>query len=124
MSDDSAACQLTDNGICTPSSNTPTIEELYEGCSHLGAHIRYDAESDNLYIQCAGEASGFCISIQNGMYKTMLYYVHGHIMGSGYYYTKTLNSGNICELLTIIGDQTLYAADCTGSIHAFFQALT
>lgn len=124
MSDDFSAWQLSDNGICTLSNNTPTIAELYEGCSHLGDHITYDVESDKLYIECNGSASGFSISLtEDGQYKTMLYYVYGHIMGSGYYYTKTLSSDNICELLTLIGDQILYDADNTGCIHAFFQAL-
>ena len=72
---DSSALQQTDNGICKLSNNNPTIKELYEGCSHLGDHISYNAETDKLYICHDGGASGFAIShLPSGSYKSMLYY--------------------------------------------------
>ena len=65
--------ELSDN--MSNNNNTPTIEELYEGCSHLGDHITYNAESNKLYIKCNSDTSGFSILLtEDGQYKTMLYY--------------------------------------------------
>jgi hypothetical protein len=105
-------------------NNTPTIHELFEACEHLCDHISYNVEANKMYIACDGDGSGFCISnLPSGSYRTMLYYGAGNLMTSGYYYTKTLSSDDIRDLLALIGNRRLYDADRSGDIHEFFQGI-
>jgi hypothetical protein len=104
-------------------NNTPTIQELFETCKHLGDHISYNSETNKMYIAGNDIGSGFCIShLPSGEYRTMLYYAMGaNGMTSGYYHTKTLSSDDIRDLLALIGSRRLYDADRSCDIHEFFQ---